>query len=552
MTWLLSYLIPFAILLGILVTVHELGHFLVAKYFKIKVEKFSIGFGPKIVSKKIGDTEYRLAWIPLGGYVKMAGDDPTDDAARNVPGSFLGAANWKRMLVVLAGPGVNLILPIFVLAGVFFVGKNHPAPWVGAVITNSPAHKAGLQPGDYVLSVNGESVRKWDDMTTRIRRDSEPKKLQVKRDGETVELVMTPELKPMMDEFGIKKATPTIGVTQVGEAAVVAPVRGKPAHQAGIELGDRITSIGGKPVTFWIELDDVIAALPAGPTEVKLERPKKPTRDPSAGLRTPDPVTLTLPLPENPTLESVGLANAELYVEDVKPDTPAAVAKLEVGDRVIAVNGLVLAGQPDLITFIQEIEEKPGDPAPSTWLVEREGQEVELTLQPVVKMERVPGTSRSERTLLIGVDLHGVSARGPTYLERYRNPFVALWAGTKGTGEVISMNIRAFGKIFGGDIKVRDSVGGPIRIAQVAGMAAQAGPDAFLQVLVHMSVILGIMNLLPIPVLDGGHLAFFGIEAILRRPPSLRVREVAQQAGLLLLLAIMAFVLVNDVVTTIW
>jgi regulator of sigma E protease len=552
MTWLLSYLIPFGILLGILVTVHELGHFLVAKYFKIKVEKFSIGFGPKILSKKIGDTEYRLAWIPLGGYVKMAGDDPTDESARALPGSFLGAANWKRMLVVLAGPGVNLILPIFVLAGIFFVGKDHPAPWVGAVITNSPAHKAGLQPGDQVLRVDGEPIRKWDDMTTRIRRDAQPKKLQVNRDGKTVELVMTPELKPMMDEFGIKKATPTIGVTQVGETAVVAPLRGKPAHEAGIQLGDRITAIGGKPVTFWIDLDDAIASLPPGPAEVKLERPKKPTRDPSAEARTPEPVTLTLVVPENPSLETLGLESGELYVEDVKPDTPAAVAKLEVGDRLISVDGLVLAGQPDLITVIQELEEKEGDPAASTWVVEREGQEVALTLQPVVKMERVPGTSRSERTLLIGVDLHGIGARGPTYLERYRNPFVALWAGTKGTGEVISMNLRAFGKIFAGEIKPRDSVGGPIRIAQVAGMAAKAGPHAFLEVLVHMSVILGIMNLLPIPVLDGGHLAFFGMEAILRRPPSLRVREVAQQAGLLLLLAIMAFVLVNDVVTTIW
>lgn len=554
MTWLLSYLIPFGILLGILVTVHELGHFLVAKYFKIKVEKFSIGFGPKIVSKTIGDTEYRLAWIPLGGYVKMAGDDPTDDEARKIPGSFLGAANWKRMLVVLAGPGVNLILPIFILAAVFMYGKEHPSPWIGGVITDTPAHKAGLQAGDRVLSVDGVPVVKWDEMTSRIRANAEPKKLSVERDGNVLEVVMTPEMKPMQDEFGIRKPMPMIGVTMHGEAAVVAPVRGKPAHQAGVQLGDRITSVSGKPVTFWIELDDAIAGLKPGRVKVELERPKKPTRDPDASAESqkPEKVALEIPVPENPSLETLGLESGELYIKDVKPDTPAAFAKLQVGDRIVAVDGLVLAGQSDLGTVLHEIQEKDGDPAPSKWLVEREGQELDITVQPVVTMKRVPGTSRSERSLDIGVDLYGIGERGPTYIERYKNPVVALWAGTKGTGEVISLNVRAFGKIFGGEIKPRDSVGGPIRIAQVAGMAAQAGPSAFIEVLVHMSVILGIMNLLPIPVLDGGHLAFFTVEAVLRRPPSIRVREIAQQAGLLLLLAIMAFVLVNDVVTTIW
>lgn len=553
MTWLLGYLIPFAILLGILVTVHELGHFLVAKFFKIKVEKFSIGFGPRIFGKTIGDTEYRVAWIPLGGYVKMAGDDPTDDAARNVPGSFLGAANWKRMLVVLAGPGVNLILPIFVLAVVFFVGKEYPAPWVGTVITNSPAYKAGLQTGDRIEAVDGEPVRKWDEMTSRIRANSEPKTLTVLRDGKKLELVMTPELKTVMDEFGIKKPMPAIGITRAGETAVVRPVPGKPAHQAGIQLGDRIKSIGGKDVTFWIDLDDVIASLPAGKHEVLVERPRKPSRDPAeAGKDATDDVKVALDVPANATLADLGLENGELYIRDVQPETPAAVAKLAVGDRVVSVNGLVLQNGSDLGMLLQEIQERDGDPPPTTWVVEREGQTLELTLQPVAKLERVPGTSRSEKALLIGTEFFGAAAIGPMYVERYTNPFAALAAGVRGTGEVISMNLRAFGKIFGGEIKARDSVGGPIKIAQVAGMAAKAGPSAFIEVLVHMSVILGIMNLLPIPVLDGGHLAFFAMEAVLRRPPSLRFREVAQQAGLLLLLALMAFVLVNDVVTTVW
>lgn len=554
MTWLLGYLVPFVILLGILVTVHEAGHFVVAKAFKIKVEKFSIGFGPRIVGKKVGDTEYRIAWIPLGGYVKMAGDDPTDDAARELPGSFLGAANWKRMLVVLAGPAVNLILPIFILAGVYMVGKDHPAPYVGAVTTGSPAFKAGLRPGDHVVAVNGAPVRVWDEMTARIRASAAPVTLVVERDGKTVELVMTPEMRPLLDEFGIRKPRPVIGITQQGAAAVIAPERGKPAHRAGLKLGDRIVEVAGKPVTYWIDLDDVIAALPPGPAEVKVERPRRPSRDPDApaDTRKPESLTLTLPVPENPTLESVGLASGELYIQDVEPDTPAAVAKLAAGDKLVSIDGVELAGWADVGMIFSQMQDAEGDPAPSTWVIEREGETMELTVTPVKKLERVAGTSRSESVLHVGVSLFAKSAAGPTVTERYRNPVVALWAGVRGTGEVISMNVRAFGKIFAGEIKARDSVGGPIRIAQVAGLAAKAGTNAFIEVLVHMSVILGIMNLLPIPVLDGGHLAFFTLEAILRRPPSIRVREVAQQAGLLLLLAIMAFVLVNDVVTTVW
>ena len=554
MVWLLSYLIPFVILLGILVTVHELGHFLVAKAFKIKVEKFSIGFGPRIVGKTIGDTEYRIAWIPLGGYVKMAGDDPTDDAARNMPGSFLGADNWKRMLVVLAGPGVNLILPIFILAAVFMVGREHAATWVGAVTTGSPADRAGLEPGDLIVEVNGEPVVMWEDMTERIRDSREPVELVVKRgEAEKLDLVITPDLKPVMDEFGIRKPTPIIGVLQQSAAPVVAPVPGKPAHQAGLKLGDRIVSIGGTPVKYWMDLDEAVASLAPGKTEVKIERPKKPTRDPEATAesRKPESLTVAMTVPEGPSLESLGIGSGELYVRDVRPETPGAVANLAVGDRLISIDGLELAGFQDFQNVhFEMVHENEGDPPASTWVVERDGEEMTLTVRPVVKLERVPGTSRSERTLDLGVALHAQAADAPIYLERYTNPFVALWAGVKGTGEVISLNVRAFGKIFSGEIKARDSVGGPIRIAQVAGLAAKAGTDKFIEVLVHMSVILGIMNLLPIPVLDGGHLAFFTMEAILRRPPSLRVREVAQQAGLLILLAIMAFVIVNDVVST--
>src|SRR5256885_3779804 len=170
----LYYVIPFVVLLGILVSVHESGHFLVARGFGIPVERSSTGFGPPIVSWKRGGTEYRLAWIPLGGYVKMAGDDPTDDSARLIPGSFLGAKLWKRMLVVLAGPAVNLVLPVLLLAGWFMHGRPARSAWVGGVTTGGPAAQAGLEPGDKILSINGHTVHQWEDMTSLIRAKPAP------------------------------------------------------------------------------------------------------------------------------------------------------------------------------------------------------------------------------------------------------------------------------------------------------------------------------------------------------------------------------------------
>ena len=554
MTWLLSYLLPFGLLLGILVFVHESGHFLTAKYFKIIVEKFSIGFGPRIFGKKIGDTEYRVAWIPLGGYVKMAGDDPTDDESRKVPGSFLGAPIWKRMLVVLAGPAVNLVLPIFILAGVYMVGKDFMAAVVGNVSSNTPAAQAGLKPGDEVIAVDGAPVRKWDEMTERIRSHGAGQSVQLSivRQGKTQQISLTPEMKENTDEFGIKKVMPIIGISPYGVAATMDVVPESPAGKAGLKTGDRVTAVGATKVATVLDLDAALRAAPAGPVTLTVDRRAAPSADPDAEMPAPTSEKVTFELPAadaaTPRLAQAGLRDAQLVIARIAPDSPADHAGMQAGDRLVSGGTATFASAVDYQTWLYH-----DHPGPDTKVVvERDGKPMTLSLTPVMRARKIPGTPRADEFLWDGLALWPTTAAPTIYTEKYSNPLRALVAGVRGTGEVISINFRAFGKIFSREISVRDSVGGPIRIAQVAGMAAKAGPGAFIDVLVHMSVILGIMNLLPIPVLDGGHLAFFAFEAVLRRPPSLRFREVAQNVGMLLLLAVMAFVMVNDVVTSLF
>ena len=550
----LYYVVPFIVLLGILVSVHESGHFLVAKAFGITVERYSIGFGPPIVSWKRGGTEYRLAWIPLGGYVKMAGDDPTDDSARLIPGSFLGAKLWKRMLVVLAGPGVNLVLPIFLFAGWFMYGRPFAAAWVGGVTSNTPAAEAGLEAGDRILSINGTAVHKWADMTDLIRAKQAPVTVLVERDGQQKTFTLTPLIREQEDEFGIKTPMPVIGVMQVSEGTDVDPQPGSAAEKAGLQPGDHVVAVNGKPLKYRFELERAIAAAPAGKITLDVERrPPLPT-DPEAARKAmdqpPQKLTVTIDAPAPSTVASLGLRDAQLTISQIEPDSPAEKAALHAGERIVAVDGKPVADFNDLHTWLDQGDHSK---ASQVSLEDRDGTRRDVAIAPIQKTEKIPGASKPRQYWSVGVDTWVRYENAPEYVERYLNPVVALWHGVLGTGEVISENVRAFGKMFQGKISVRDSVGGPIAIAQYTGIATrEGGLLGFLEVLINMSVILGVMNLLPIPILDGGHLAFFSAEGVLhamgRNPPSVRVREVAQQAGLLALLAVMAFVIVNDIV----
>ncbi len=345
---LLSYVIPLIFVLGVLVFFHELGHFIFAKLSGIRVERFSLGFPPRLVGKKIGDTDYCISAIPFGGYVKMSGmiDESLDkDGIKGEPYEFMSKPLSVRAMVIAAGPLFNILLTVIIFAfSVFFQGIPEPVgPVVDKVSENMPAARAGLKSGDVITRIDSQPIKSWDDLTRIIHNHArEPLQIEWTRQGETFSATITPE------------------------------------HEQSRDIG----MIGIRPKT---------KTVPAG------------------------------------VFKSIQLG------------------------------------------------------------------------------------------------------------------FVNTWNLTK-------MMFRAFGLLFSGEVSAKEGLAGPIRIAQMAGESARGGMGNLLIFTALISLNLGILNLLPIPVLDGGHLLLLGTEAVMRRPLSVKVRMIIQQIGMVVILALMLFVIINDVI----
>jgi regulator of sigma E protease len=423
------------IMLGILVFVHELGHFAVAKLAGVKVLKFSLGFGPRLVSRQWGETEYMICAIPLGGYVQMLGegseeDQPLSEEERSR--SFAEKSVWRRLAIVAAGPFMNLVLPFVILPLAFMVGINLPAfldqpACVGYVLPQSPAAEAGLRSGDCVVAVGEQSINSWTDADKAL-------------------------------------------LAQAGQAAVFTVQREGTSHSIAVDTTDR--SAEG--------------------------------------------------------LQALGLAPVqEAVVGTLSPGMPAQQAGLQVGDRILAINGEDVASWYDLKVLIQQAE---GDN--QQFLVERNGQQLEVAIVPV--------RSDGENEFLIGI-----APQTETVFKRFA-PKEALGHGVARSRELIELTLVFIKKMVLGKVSSRN-IGGPITVVQVAGQAAQTDLASILSVLAFLSIQLGILNLFPIPILDGGHLLFGVFELIFRRPLSLRLREMAQQVGLLFIVMLMALAFYNDI-----
>ena len=426
--------------LGLLIFIHELGHFLVAKANGIRVERFSLGFGPHI-GVKIGETEYCLSLLPLGGYVKMSGQEdfeegeivPLDD-----PRAFSSKPLWARIQVVLAGPAMNLILPFLLMPLVFMVGRQEPkylrqSPTLIGVQADTPAAKADFKIGDLILQVDGEQVASWDRVLKNIAKPS----------GSEI-------------KFKIKRGAEELEKTVQLEAA---------------EGGGAF--IGIEPI-FFFDMDPVVGGF--------------------------------------------------------QPGSPAQAAGMQVGDRVLAVNGEDVADWPAMAEKVNASQGKE-----ILVKVSRQDQEKELKAVPLYNAEL--------KKYVIGV----AKGSNPANYQKL----------TYGFGEAFQRGVRENLMLFGLTFKVlKDLVtlkasykdlGGPVRIAQISAKAAEQGLGNFLYLLAFLSIQLGVLNLLPIPVLDGGHLLFMAYEGIAGRALSMKKRLVAQQVGMFLLLTLMVVVTVNDI-----
>ncbi|MBN1142691.1 MAG: RIP metalloprotease RseP [Deltaproteobacteria bacterium] len=428
------------LMLGILIFIHELGHFCVAKLMNVKVLKFSLGFGPRLFSRKRGETEYMICAIPLGGYVQMLGENPEKDAEGEplLPGdekrSFAAKSPLRKTAIVAAGPAMNLLFPFLLLPWAYLIGVPMPAfldqpPCIGHVVAESQAMNSGFQAGDCIGAVNGVAVGSWEAAEKAVlAKLGEPLHFAVRREGlETV--VTLPEPKD-----GGLEGLQALGLLPRQEARIGALVPGRVAAKAGMAVGDLILAIDDRPVHSWYD-----------------------------------------------------------------------------------IKGL-----------IQGLKEKPG-----RYLVEREGRRLEFTIW-AEKEER--GAS--------SVYLIGIAPLQENVTKRF-GLVDSIREGASRTWELIELTFVFIKKLLFGEVSAKN-IGGPITVVQLAGHAARTDFTSILSILAFLSIQLGILNLLPIPVLDGGHIFFNFCEVVIRRPLSLRTRELAQQVGLVFLLLLMGLAFYND------
>lgn len=424
--------------LGLLVFFHELGHFLAAKRMGIRVERFSLGFPPKMIGKTIGDTEYCISWIPLGGYVKMAGEHPDAQSEEKAgePWEFQSKSVGARAFVIAAGPGANFVLA-FIIFWLFYVTMGVmlvDTTTVGRVGSESPYAAAGLQVGDEILEVDQAPVDTWEDVRQQLASGTAASlALKVRRDG-----------RDRMVEIrygGMGAAERLAGLDYFRASTVSTVIPDSPAEKAGLMSGDVITSVDGVPVTQWYEMVNLIRGRPGVETMVSWTR------------------------------------NGQPHQVSIIPNTA------------------------------QDLDRETGD-------VIDIGQ-IGITQQDHLK--------RSPVGFISSVSMAGTQLVNVTY---------TILGFVK--------------KLVMGQVST-DSVGGPIAIAQMAGDSARQGPSSLFSFMAFLSINLAILNLLPIPALDGGQLLILGVESVLRRPLSFRYRLVWQQTGMALLLLLMVFVVFNDV-----
>lgn len=532
-------LVPFVLLLGILIFVHELGHFLVARWCKVRVEVFSLGFGKKILQKKVGDTTYAVSLVPLGGYVKMFGDELGKEISEQDKAvSFLHKTVWQRIAIVLAGPIMNLLFAGLLFAVIAWKGESRRAAEAGDIKLDSVAYAAGFRSGDQLLSINGNEVKTWDEVQANLALFAGSTiPIEIKRTGfnESLTLSVTPEKKPNPNPLSLSSEIGDIEGLQPESAASIVGVRSKTvAHQLGFRTGDEIKKVNDTEILYYRDLESKLIALQGQEVTFTIERLSDETNKKTETLD----ITIKLPSPL-PSLDSLGIEPTELYLASVVAGTPAEAAGLKPLDRILSINSVAPTKWEDILNAVKNHDSN----SPLTFVVERDDNIETLSIEPK-ETEHLTLHGQAEKRKTVGiVPLIKFSAPSMTTLN-----YGALDGVTRATQrsyEVSLMTILSFVRLIQNKISPK-TIGGVISIGQAASQTFKLGMQQFLTMMAIISINLFVLNLLPIPVLDGGHLIFYTIEAIRGAPLSMRKMEMAQQVGLVLLLGLMGFALFND------
>ncbi len=550
----MASILGFILVLIPLVIIHELGHFLFAKLFNVRADAFSIGFGPVLFSRKIGETDFRVSAIPLGGYVKLLGEDPTTELTPEEKARALHHQKpWKRFFVFFGGPLFNFLWAIVVFMAMMAIGEPQISTKFGRVLADSPAQKAGFVAGDRIVSIDGAPVTKFEELALVLNEKPDQNVVVgVDRAGAVSNINYQTQSE---DGFSIYGESRKVGMIEglVPNARMTKVAVSNPesiAAKAGIKNSDEIVAINGVKASTFEALESAYRSIPVDmlskkPITVELEL----SRNSKESYKT----TLTGKY-SGSLAEDFGLHSSELFVEQTMPDSPAAKAGVMKGDRIVSVNGFNVRSFFELRLKIQsagEAIQKGKDEtianAPSTLqiVVERAGKNVSLDIAPQVSTERDPMMKKMKQ-YTVGVAPIPSMMEPDTVVVQVLNPFKLLYLGTERMLDFTAKNFISIGKMIQGQVSVK-SLGGPILIGKLAGDSITRGLIDFLKMMAILSIGLGVLNILPIPVLDGGHIVLLGLETIRGKALSLKQMEIAQQVGLVFILGIMLIVMKNDI-----
>jgi regulator of sigma E protease len=424
--------VSMAVVLGIMILVHELGHFAAAKYFGVRVEVFSIGFGKRLAGFRRGDTDYRISALPLGGYVKMAGENPLESRS-GAPDEFMSHPRWQRFVIAFAGPAMNIILAVALLTGVFMVRYEHPIyldqpAVIGWVLENSPAAKSGVEQGDRIVRIDGIQNPTWEDVILKVvTSPRQPVDVAIQRGNQIFEKQIQPDVE---------------GTEQYGNVG-------------------------------W--------------------------------------------LPDQP-----------ITVTELEPNMPAAKAGIQVGDDLVAVNDVPMRSLFSVIHYLQQNKDKP-----VAVTIVRNGQQMKYTIAPALIDEN------GQRNYRLGFHSE------PVHIDKLPFP-QALRRSIQENKRYSVLIVDLVEKMVQRKVSMKQ-IEGPIGIARASGDAArQPGWTPLLSLMAMISLNLGVFNLLPIPILDGGIILLLIIESVIRRDISVRIKERIYQTAFVFLVLFAVMVIYND------